>query len=145
MEVQKGILIMTSSQLYYLLLFSLGIEFMCNFFRLVVESAGNCAKILSDCLQILRRMYSFFRNEMKGLSSNFNTSEKWSKSGRQITSSKHIVAQLAEYITPVYQADTMLPNKKYCIEVCYESCFYLFGRRVSGYQLLSQLSHYVFT
>ena len=66
-------------------------------------------------------------------------------SGRQITSSKHIVAELAEYITPVYQADTMLPNKKYCFEVCYESCFYLFGRRVSGYQLLSQLCHYVFT
>ena len=85
MEVQKGILIMTSSQLYYLLLFSLGIEFMCNFFPqtvvvVVVESAGNCTKILSDCLQILRRMYSFFRNEMKGLLPNFNTSEKWSKS-----------------------------------------------------------------
>ena len=80
MEVQKGILIMTSSQLYYLLLFSLGIEFVCNFIRqtvvvVVVESAGNCAKILSDCLQILRRMYSFFRNEMKGLLSNFDTSE----------------------------------------------------------------------
>ena len=66
MEVQKGILIMTSSQLYYLLLFSLGIEFVCNFIRqtvvvvVVVESAGNCAKILSDCLQILRRMYSLF-------------------------------------------------------------------------------------
>ena len=72
MEVQKGILIMTSSQLYYLLLFSLGIEFVCVNFRqtvvvVVVESAGNCAKILSDCLQILRRIYSFFRNEMKGL------------------------------------------------------------------------------
>ena len=83
MEVQKGILIMTSSQLYYLLLFSLGIEFVCVNFRqtvvVVVESAGNCAKILSDCLQILRRMYSLFRNEMKDLLSNFNTSEKWSK------------------------------------------------------------------
>ena len=32
----------------------------------------------------------------------------------------------------------MLPNKKYCFEGCYESCFYLFGRRVSGYHLLSQ-------
>ena len=37
----------------------------------------------------------------------------------------------------------MLPNKKYCFDVCYEFCFYLFGRRVSGYQLLSQLCHYV--
>ena len=33
MEVQKGILIMTSSQLYYLLLFSLAIEFVYNFFE----------------------------------------------------------------------------------------------------------------
>ena len=32
----------------------------------------------------------------------------------------------------------MPPNKKYCFDCCYESCFYLFGRRVSGYQLLSQ-------
>ena len=39
----------------------------------------------------------------------------------------------------------MLPNKKYCFEGCYESCFYLFGRRVSGYHLLSQLCHYVFS
>ena len=42
-----------------------------QFFRktvvVVVESAGNCAKILSDCLQILQRIYSLFRNEMKGL------------------------------------------------------------------------------
>ena len=32
----------------------------------------------------------------------------------------------------------MLPNKKHCFESCYESCFYLFGRRVSGYHVLSQ-------